>query len=89
VVGLASGHRVKRGGLRVACGSVFQPEAGPTPGLGFADQPGPQGVSLDVSADGLEVERVLHGEGFEAALIDGARAGRVPVGVEPLGVGDA
>jgi hypothetical protein len=58
------------------------PQTAPSPLLGAVNQIRAQSVSLDVTANGEEMDVLLHGEGFEASLIkvpsSGGRAMSVP-----------
>ncbi len=49
--------------------AMTPPEAGPPPVLGPLDQVGPQGIPLDIAADGQEVLVALHGERLETPLV--------------------
>lgn len=64
-------------------------KAGPGPVGSVADELGAGGVGLDIAAEGEEVNVILHGEAFEAALVEVAAGGVVVMGVVAAGVGDA
>lgn len=64
------------------------PEAGPPPVLGPLDQVGPQGVPLDVAADGQKMLVALDGEGFETPLVEMAGGMIVGVPAHRVGVGE-
>ena len=71
--------------LRVV-GLQAGPGGAPAPFFGRVDEPGPQRIPLDVAHHREQMFVALHGERFEAALIEVAGAAGAVVGVPPHGV---
>jgi len=63
-------------------------KTGPSPGIERFGGFGAEGISFDEAEDGLEVIVGLDGEGFEAALVEGAKANGFVAGAPALGVGE-